>query len=240
MSILVDPPAVCKSQPSVMPPRPTALRVNADGIPQELKARQQWVVWQFTWKRREQKWDKPPLQVNGRPAKANDPATWTDFDTAHRAYRRGGFDGIGFVPTADDPFTFLDLDHVVRPDGLGEWTPELRAMFAGDVPSPGAVVTQFDTYAETSPSGTGVRHRVRGEIAGRPPQDRRQGKWLSRRRRNVLSGTLPHADRTETARGPLGGQRADSRTHTAARCGVRAADPYASIHGIVPRPPRSH
>ena len=153
-----------------MPPRPTALRVNTDGIPQELKARRQWVVWRYVWKPREKKWDKPPLQVNNRPAKANDPATWTDFDSADRAYRRGGFDGIGYVPTADDPFTFLDLDHVAGPEGLGEWSSNLRPMFAGDVPSPGAMVEQLDTYAETSPSGTGVRIVCVGKL----PEGRRK------------------------------------------------------------------
>lgn len=79
MSIVGDHSAPCKA----IPPRPTALPVNPDEIPQELKSRQQWVVWRFTWKAKEQKWDKPPLQVNGKPAKANDPGTWVDFATAY-------------------------------------------------------------------------------------------------------------------------------------------------------------
>ncbi len=170
MSIVVDSPAKRKSQRSSIPPRPKALPVNADGIPQKLRARQQWVVWRYTWKRQERKWDKPPWQVNGQPAKANDPTTWTDFDTAYRAYRRGGFDGIGFVPTADDPFVFLDLDHVMGPNGLGEWSPELQAMFVSDVPSPSTVVAQLDTYVETSPSGTGVRIVCGGKL----PEGRRK------------------------------------------------------------------
>ena len=170
MSIVVDSPAKRKSQRSSIPPRPKALPVNADGIPQKLRARQQWVVWRYTWKRQERKWDKPPWQVNGQPAKANDPTTWTDFDTAYRAYRRGGFDGIGFVPTADDPFVFLDLDHVMGPNGLGEWSPELQAMFVSDVPSPSTVVAQLDTYVETSPSGTGVRIVCWGKL----PEGRRK------------------------------------------------------------------
>ena len=115
------------------------------------------MLWKYTWKAREQKWDKPPLRANGRLAKANDSGTWTTFDTAYTAYRRGGFDGIGFVPTTDDPFVLLDLDHVKGPNGIGEWSPELRRLFAGDVPPPAAVVSQLGTYAEVSPSGTGVR-----------------------------------------------------------------------------------
>jgi hypothetical protein len=110
------------------------------------------------------------LQVNGRPAKANDPTTWTDFDTAYRAYRRGGFDGIGFVPTASDPFTFLDLDHVVDSDGIGTWSNTLRAVFSSDVPEPAALVVSLDTYAELSPSGTGIRIICRGKL----PEGRRK------------------------------------------------------------------
>jgi len=141
-----------------------------------LKERRQWVVWRFTWKAKEQKWDKPPLRVNGKPAKANDPGTWVDFATAYRAYRRGGFDGIGYVPTADDPFVFLDFDHVVGPDGVGTWSPELRAMFGGgvpepaDVPEPAALVAQLGSYAEVSPSGTGIRIVCKGKL----PEGRRK------------------------------------------------------------------
>ena len=169
-TMVIDSPVACEFQPTALTPRPTALPVNADGIPQDLKARRQWVLWRFTWKRREQKWDKPPVQVNGRPAKANDPATWTDFDNAHRAYRRGFFDGIGYVPTADDPFTFLDLDHVVGDDGAGTWSDTLRAMFPGHVPEPAALIASLGTYAEVSPSGTGIRIICRGEL----PEGRRK------------------------------------------------------------------
>ncbi len=170
MSIAVDSSAERKSQRSAIPPRPTALPVSAGGIPQELRARRQWVLWRFTWKQREEKWDKPPLQVDGQPAKTNDPTTWTDFDSAYRAYRRGGFDGIGFVPTASDPFTFLDLDHVVSDDGTGTWSDMLRAMFPGNVPEPAALIASLSTHAELSPSGTGIRIICRGEL----PEGRRK------------------------------------------------------------------
>jgi hypothetical protein len=129
-------------------------------------------VWRYVWK--DGKWDKPPLQVNGRPAKANDPATWTDFPTAYRVYCQAGygsfFDGIGYVPTADDPFVFLDFDRVVGPDGVGTWSPELRAIFAGDVPEPAALVEQLGSYAEVSPSGTGIRIVCKGKL----PEGRRK------------------------------------------------------------------
>ncbi len=121
-----------------------------------------------------EKFDKPPLQVNGQPAKVNDPSTWTDFDTAYRSYCEAGygsfFDGVGYVPSADDPFAVGDLDHVYGPDGFGEWSPGLRAMFVGDVPRPTALVALLDTYAEVSPSGTGVRFVCKGKL----PEGRRK------------------------------------------------------------------
>jgi len=104
--------------------------------------------------------------VNGRPAKANDPRTWTSFATAYAACQRGGCDGIGYVPTASDPFTFLDLDHVVDPasGAMVPWSDTLRERFAGEVPEPAVLVTKLDSYAELSPSGTGARVIVQGKL----------------------------------------------------------------------------
>src|SRR5438093_7974862 len=55
--------------------KPAVLAVDADGIPDELKALPQWVTWRLTWKR--DKWDKPPVNPhNGNNASSTDPATW--------------------------------------------------------------------------------------------------------------------------------------------------------------------
>jgi len=154
-----------------IPPRPVAVPVNADAIPGELKARRQWVLWRYTWKTKEQKWDKPPLQISGRLARTNEPRTWTTFAAAICQYRTGKYDGIGYVPTEVDGFVFLDLDSVVRPDGtLGNWSPELRSHFVGDVPEPADVIAHLGTYAEVSPSGKGLRMICRGKL----PEGRRK------------------------------------------------------------------
>jgi len=150
--------------------KPTALTVEPDNIPAELKALPQWVLWRFTWKSKERKWDKPPKQVNGQPASSTNPKTWATFQDVLAAYQRGGWDGIGFSPSPYDPFVFLDLDHVLTTGGFGEWSPKLRELFAGDVPSPQAVVSQLNSYAETSPSGTGVRIVCLGKL----PKDHRK------------------------------------------------------------------
>jgi primase-polymerase (primpol)-like protein len=131
----------------------------------DLRDLKRFVVWRYTWKSKEAKWDKPPLQFNGAPAKANDPTTWCGFDLAVAVCQRRGYDGIGFVPTEEDELVLLDLDHVVNADGtLTTWSPELRAMFRGDVPEPAALIAALGTYAEISPSGTGVRIICRGKL----------------------------------------------------------------------------
>ena len=77
--------------------RLNALSVVAENIPAELKATPQWVVWKYFFR---DKWTKPPFNAHtGNLAATNDPATWSNYETAEAAYRNGGFDGIGFVLT---------------------------------------------------------------------------------------------------------------------------------------------
>ena len=60
-------------------------------------------------------------------------------------------DGPGFVFRADDPFTGIDLDGCRDPktEAVSEWAKE--------------IVLKLGSYAEVSPSGTGVKIFVRGE-----------------------------------------------------------------------------
>jgi putative DNA primase/helicase len=62
-------------------------------------------------------------------------------------------DGIGFVSTRDDPYVFIDLDHVVDDSGIIEpWAQDL--------------VAEMDTYAERSQSGKGIHIIARGKKPG--------------------------------------------------------------------------
>jgi hypothetical protein len=113
------------------------------------------VVWRYVWnpdkKRKDGSglkgaWDKPPKNARtGVPASSTDPATWCDFKTALRAYRRGRWDGVGFVPRPEDTVTITDLDHCRDPK---TGVIEARAQ---------AIVDELKTYTEISPSGTGLR-----------------------------------------------------------------------------------
>jgi len=85
-----------------------------DGIPDELKALEQWLAWRYEW--RNDKWTKPPIDVN-KPvsmmtvtthASATDPSTWCPFEKAV-TFASYGLDWIGFVLIADGSITAIDL-----------------------------------------------------------------------------------------------------------------------------------
>lgn len=117
-------------------------------IPRSLRVRSQWCLWKTAI--RDEQPTKLPYQVNGELAKSNDPTTWTDFDTAQAA--AGGYSGVGFVFAADDPFTGIDLDGCRNPE-TGEVAPWARD-----------ILKTLDTYAEVSPSQTGVKAFIRGKL----------------------------------------------------------------------------
>jgi hypothetical protein len=150
--------------------RPTTLSVKSDGIPTDLKAQSRWVCWR--WFRRNDKdgkwkWTKPPVDPKkGRLADATDPATWGTFQQAHEAYiahkddnRDDRIDGIGFV--LGDGYAGFDLDECRDPD-TGELAPWAAK-----------IVAKLASYAEASPTGTGVKIFLKGKL---PPGGNRKGK----------------------------------------------------------------
>jgi hypothetical protein len=133
-------------------------------IPAELQAREQWLCWHF--KTRNDKQTKVPLTLTpimhpapgGKTfqwanARANDPSTWLPHHIAAGMHSRGlGTDGIGFVFAADDPYIGIDLDRCRDPE-------------TGDIePWAAEIIDRCETYAEVSPSGTGVKLIARGTL----------------------------------------------------------------------------
>jgi primase-polymerase (primpol)-like protein len=92
------------------PPRPQALAVLPDGIPDDLLDGRQHVVWRYEL--REGKWTKPPSRPDGSPASVTDPATWSTAQEVLDAYAAGGWDGVGRVLVRDDGIVGFDLDGV--------------------------------------------------------------------------------------------------------------------------------
>jgi putative DNA primase/helicase len=146
---------------ATIPPKPKVLSVQPDAIPGELTQLPQWVVWRLEYrqaKNGEWKWTKVPYIPGGteRKARSNAPRTWSNFQVALAAYRlrrhngQADWDGIGFVFSADGSLVGIDLDHCIVDGKLEPWAAEILA--------------KFPTYAEISPSGTGIKLWYRGTL----------------------------------------------------------------------------
>lgn len=123
-------------------------------VPNELKSFRSWVVWKIEITDTGRPTKVPYNPQTFLPASSTDPTTWVSFDEAVTAHTKGGWDGIGFVLSDADPFTFVDLDdpYAKNPDGTAKHqNPEKIAEVQG------TIARAFSgTYAEISPSGTGL------------------------------------------------------------------------------------
>ena len=132
---------------------------DLSAIPGELRDHDQWVSWRG--QDRDGKQTKAPIDVHtSRLASTTDPTTWGTFDDAVAFVSAGRADGVGFVFTTDDSYVGVDLDHCRDADtgALEPWAAQ--------------IVEELGSYAEVSPSGTGVHIIVSGEL---PPGRRRRG-----------------------------------------------------------------
>mgnify|MGYP003599390586 CR=1 FL=1 len=122
-------------------------------VPAELANRQNWLVWRLIQKPNKAKPDKVPFYVTGAP-RSGTQGTTTDrsqLATYHQALRSckdGGFSGVGFAILPGDGVVALDFDNCVK-DGTID---------------PRVAMLVDETYAEISPSGTGVRAFMTGDI----------------------------------------------------------------------------
>jgi putative DNA primase/helicase len=138
--------------------KPQALPVLPDNIPAEMKACPSWVCWKYVWRvdrKKKGRWTKVPINpFTGDYASCDDPSTWAPFEVALAYYRAhpGEIDGIGFELT--DPFAGVDLDDCRDPI-TGKVTPWAQRFI--DKPA---------SYAEVSPSNTGVKVYVKGRKPG--------------------------------------------------------------------------
>ena len=131
--------------------KPTALKVIPENIPEELKKLKQWTLWKYH-KKEDGTFDKPNHQPNGAYAEVDDPDTWSTFEAVLTTYQKdNGFDGIGFVVTEESGIVGMDLDNVTGSPQKEDIYKEVEA---------------FQSYAEESPSGNGIRVFVRGMQEG--------------------------------------------------------------------------
>jgi primase-polymerase (primpol)-like protein len=123
-------------------------------VPRELQALPQWLLWRY--EERGGKQTKIPKHPSGRNAEAPNPDDWFDLDAVVDAYLDGRFDGLGLAFSADRAITGVDFDNCIRAVNgkrkCMEWAE--------------ALVRQFGSYAEISPSGNGLKLWCRGQKPG--------------------------------------------------------------------------
>jgi AAA domain len=142
---------------------PNQKRLGDETIPTELKQLSTWLTWRSVQKPGEPKPRKVPYYTNGRKRQGTqgepaDRKALSTFDAAAAAAQQQGAAGVGLAMLADNGLVGLDFDHCI-PELSGIIDERVLPLIAG-------------TYAEISPSGTGIRAFYRGELAdGRENKD---------------------------------------------------------------------
>ncbi len=99
----------------------------------------------------------PKVAGERRNAASDNPATWRSYETAIQALRDKPhlYSGIGMVLQDDDPYIGWDLDGCRDPETgiIEDWALE--------------IVRELDTYAEVSPSETGLKLWACGDVPHR-------------------------------------------------------------------------
>lgn len=113
----------------------------------ELARQKQWVNWRSEFTDDGKPTKRPYNARTGNFATSIHPATWSTLDEVRKAT---GYDGVGSVFTAKDPYTGIDLDHCVVNGKLEPWALD--------------IIERMASYTEWSPSGTGVHIWVRGVL----------------------------------------------------------------------------
>lgn len=132
-----------------------------DNIPYELKELDHWCCFKIE-KVDNGRFTKRPYNPNtNEMAKSNDESTWVSFEDA--ASQSLNYDGIGFFFKA--PYVGIDLDKVENEIEEYLEQPDTDNII-------GEFINVLETYAEISPSGTGIHLITKGEL---PPRGRRRG-----------------------------------------------------------------
>ena len=136
------------------------MKVEPQHIPQELKERDQWIVWRYETRGPQDKPTKVPYTPGvNRKALVSKPSTWRGFEDAVDALAADPhLDGLGYVLAAGDPYAGADLDHCLdmQTGEVAEWAL--------------AIVDALASYTEFTPDVDGLRVCTRGTL---PPGRRR-------------------------------------------------------------------
>lgn len=116
-----------------------------------------WVVWKMVINPQTGNLTKTPFNpATGMLAATDNSLTWNTRAKAEERMKQTGFLGVGFIlgDTLEDPdwrLVGVDLDGCLSEAGLAPWAK--------------AVLDRFSSYAEVSPSGTGIKMFIRAPAA---------------------------------------------------------------------------
>ena len=129
--------------------------VAIDLIPVALTDRKQWVCWRGE-PTKNGRLDKKPVDAKrNQLASTTDSSTWASFSQAESLYhQKRPYLGLGFVFSSDDPLLGIDLDNCRHTESgqIEDWAQQL--------------IASCNTYSEVSPSGSGVKLFMQGEMPG--------------------------------------------------------------------------
>ncbi len=116
-------------------------------VPDEMKARPNWVVVKTWWNADKGKYNKRPVNCNsdkGEYAESDNPETWTTFDNALKYLKEKGGTTVAYALDGKDNISCIDLDHCYDENG-----------------QPSALAKEVlskcgKTYVEKSVSGNGL------------------------------------------------------------------------------------
>jgi hypothetical protein len=133
-----------------------------------------WGMWrEETNPNNPEKLRKVPYQANRTEAKSNDPKTWCDFNTADGAHWFAEIDGL-FEHRHGLALFFADIGGGLRTGDIDLDT--CRDLVTGAIePWAQAIIREFASYTEVSPSGTGVKIFFFHEAARLPEFQRMMG-----------------------------------------------------------------
>lgn len=121
-------------------------------IPRRMVMHPNWICWEPRPKDNG-KVDKIPISPKTlRPAKTNDPATWSDFKHAVAVARDHGL-GLGFVFNDVTNLVGIDLDGCVKDGALELWAE--------------SILKDTNSYSEITPSGNGLHIICNAKLPGK-------------------------------------------------------------------------
>ena len=89
-------------------------------VPDEMKARPNWVVVKTWWNADKGKYNKRPVNCNsdkGEYAESDNPETWTTFDNALKYLKEKGGTTVAYALDGKDNISCIDLDHCYDENG---------------------------------------------------------------------------------------------------------------------------